>query len=86
MSTHYLIADCHFGHNNITILGVEQRCGLWLSHVPIPDYELYRGNSIHGHILNSEGEVDDRYFCVSCEQVNYRPISLNDIKEKRNWL
>lgn len=86
-------------HKNISILGVEQRWGLWISHVPIPDYELYRGNSIHGHMHSKivvdkevgefypelEGSADQRYFCVSCEQVDYKPISLNQIKEIRGW-
>jgi calcineurin-like phosphoesterase family protein len=85
-------------HKNISILGVEQRWGLWISHVPIPDYELYRGNSVHGHMhsktvqyweTDCNGNVDwcddPRYFCVSCEQVDYKPISLDQIKETRGW-
>ncbi|QCQ64939.1 hypothetical protein Barba33A_gp070 [Rheinheimera phage vB_RspM_Barba33A] len=80
-------------HRNISILGVEQRWGLWISHVPIPEYELYRGNSVHGYlhskpVMIDNGvftEQDDRYFCVSCEQVDYKPISLNDIKDTRGW-
>jgi calcineurin-like phosphoesterase family protein len=93
-------------HKNISILGVEQRWGLWISHVPIPEYELYRGNSVHGHMhsknvghaqeWDNEGRYallpeeqyfveDTRYFCTSCEQVGYKPISLDQIKEIRNW-
>ena len=85
-------------HKNISILGVEQRWGLWITHVPIPDYELYRGNCIHGHLHskvvqnchtdynnNVDWYDDDRYFCVSCEQVDYKPISLDQIKEIRGW-
>lgn len=90
---------------NVNVYGVQQRYGLWLSHVPVPDYELYRGNCIHGH-MHSKGIghfkewgndgyallpheqpfiQDARYFCVSCENVNYKPISLNTIKEIRGW-
>lgn len=80
-------------HRNISVMGVEQRWGLWISHVPVPDYELYRGNCIHGHlhgkpIMFDNGvytEQDDRYYCVSCEQVDYKPISLEDIKSIRGW-
>lgn len=85
-------------HKNVGVYGVQQRWGLWLSHVPIPDYELYRGNSVHGHMHNKvvergvleygnivATEPDPRYFCVSCEQVNYKPISLSDIKDIRGW-
>jgi calcineurin-like phosphoesterase family protein len=83
---------------NVTIMGVENRWGLWISHVPIPEYELYRGNSICGHLHNKQitrevyengayvrTEPDDRYFVVSCEQVNYTPISLDEIKQIRGW-
>lgn len=80
-------------HKNVCVMGVEQRWGLWFSHVPIPEYELYRGNSVHGHLHNKPimfdngvyTEQDGRYFCVSCEQVGYKPISLNNIKEIRGW-
>lgn len=86
-------------HKNVCVMGVEQRWGLWFSHVPVPDYELYRGNSVHGHmhskvvskdIEDFSGNIlcsipDKRYFSVSCEQVDYKPISLNDIKEIRGW-
>lgn len=85
-------------HKNVSIHGVEQRRGLWISHVPIPAYELYRGNSICGHMHSKiierpvyeygncvATEQDLRYFCVSCEQVGYKPISLDEIKQIRGW-
>jgi len=85
-------------HKNVCVMGVEQRWGLWLTHVPVPDYELYRGNCIHGHLHSKVVErgiyeygncvatgQDQRYFCVSCEQVDYEPISLEQIKEIRGW-
>ena len=83
---------------NVTIMGVESRWGLWISHIPVPEYELYRGMNIHGHLHDKRitreekylgmyiGDVtDDRYYCVSCEQVNYTPISLDEIKQTRGW-
>ena len=86
---------------NVNVYGVQQKYGLWLSHVPIPDYELYRGNCVHGHMhdkvvqdlsvldhysdYTDQDITDNRYFCVSCEQVDYKPISLNNIKEIRGW-
>jgi calcineurin-like phosphoesterase family protein len=77
-------------YKNVSVMGVENRWGLWISHVPIPEYELYRGNSICGHlhdkqILLPDGSIDNRYFIVSCEQVNYTPISLGEIKDIRGW-
>lgn len=75
---------------NVNVYGVVQRFGLWLTHVPIPDYELYRGNCIHGHLHNKvvfdkDYDEDDRYFCVSCENIGYKPISLGDIKAIKGW-
>lgn len=77
-------------HKNISIMGVQQRWGLWISHCPQHPDELYRGNSLHAHthskiILTPDGDVDTRYFSVSCEQVDYKPISLEQIKEIRGW-
>ena len=96
---------CHTGlpryalqFKNVNVFGVLKRFGYWLSHVPVPDYELYRGFNIHGHTHSKEvvrkvfeygnwvcNEEDDRYFCVSCENINYTPISLQKIKELRGW-
>jgi len=88
---------------NVTIIGVESRWGLWISHIPVPQCELYRGKNIHGHLHNKKmgeweyieyefgGVTEERfienknYFCVSCEQVDYTPISLDEIKQIRGW-
>ena len=75
---------------NVNVFGVVQKFGLWLTHVPVPDYELYRGNCIHGHlhskkVMDRDFDEDDRYFCVSCEHIDYKPISLGEIKRLRGW-
>lgn len=88
-------------HKNVNVYGVQNRWGLWISHIPVPEQELYRGYSVHGHTHTKKmgrweergyiGMVEDvfvedtRYFCVSCEQVDYKPISLEQIKEIRGW-
>ena len=85
-------------YKNVSVMGVENRWGFWISHIPVPECELYRGKSIHGHTHNkkmqrvehyNDGDIeifeDDNYFCVSCEQVNYTPISLEEIKDIRGW-
>lgn len=41
------------------------------------NYQDVRGN-IHGHIHDKE-VGDSRYFCVSCERVNYKPITLEEL-------
>lgn len=88
---------CHTGlpryalqFKNVNVFGVVQKFGLWLTHVPVPDYELYRGFNIHGHlhskkVMDRDFEEDDRYFCVSCENIDYKPISLSEIKRLRGW-
>lgn len=85
-------------HKNISIMGIENRWGFWISHAPIHPCELYRGKNIHGHTHSKSVEIElldsfnnvetvpsDDYFCCSCEQVGYKPISLEEIKQIRGW-
>jgi calcineurin-like phosphoesterase family protein len=80
-----------------SVSGMVRYKGLWLTHCPVHDRELeFRvPRNIHGHIHdkkvmriswnygNATGmEEDDRYLCVSCEQVDYTPISLDELKSK----
>lgn len=63
--------------------------GVFLTHCPIHPDELTYGipKNIHGHIhdkvvmkmLDGWEVPDERYFCVSCEQVDYTPKSLKDL-------
>ena len=97
---------CHTGlpryalqFKNVNVFGVLNKFGLWLTHVPVPDYELYRGNCIHAHLHDKQVSddiedrkgnivtslIDQRYFCVSCENIDYKPISLSEIKRLRGW-
>ena len=61
----------------------------WLSHEPIgympPEIPYI---NIHGHIhrfnyglLDRTWNGGNRYFCASVEQINYTPISIDEIKE-----
>lgn len=43
--------------NNVNVFGVLKKFGFWLSHVPVPDYELYRGHNIHGHCVDMDTEI-----------------------------
>ena len=73
--------------------GMIQYKGIMLTHCPIHPMELdYRFNkNIHGHIhekvvmkmLDGWEEIDDRYICVSCERVDYKPKSLEELNIKR---
>ncbi len=68
-----------------SIAGMIQYKGVMLTHCPIHPMELdYRFNkNIHGHIHEKvvllNGSPDPRYICVSCEQVDYTPKSLQEL-------
>jgi calcineurin-like phosphoesterase family protein len=75
------------------VAGMIQYKGIMLTHVPIHPMELeYRFNkNIHGHIhdkvvmkmLDGWEVIDERYFCVSCEQVDYKPKTLEELNIER---
>lgn len=56
-----------------------------LSHVPLHESQLDRfGVNVHGHlhsnrVLDSNGNVDNRYQCVCVEHTNFRPILLDEV-------
>lgn len=59
----------------------------WLSHCPIHEQELRKKIiNIHGHTHNhnitDDGVEDDRYFNVSCENIDYKPIRYDEILER----
>lgn len=64
-----------------SIHGLVKYKGSWLSHAPIHESELRGRYCIHGH-THSKIVEDNRYFGVSCEQIDYKPINfqmINDI-------
>jgi calcineurin-like phosphoesterase family protein len=70
------------------IRGSHQLSGMVLTHIPVHPDSLSRWSfNIHGHlhqnnVMLPSGELDNRYFNVSLEQINYTPISLEGIKCK----
>jgi len=76
-----------------SVAGMIQYKGIMLTHAPIHPMELeYRFNkNIHGHIhdkvvmkmLDGWEVIDERYFCVSCEQVDYKPKTLEELNIER---
>ena len=76
-----------------SVAGMVSYKGVILTHCPIHPMELdYRySKNIHGHIhdkqvmkmLDGWEEIDERYFCVSCERVDYTPKSLEELNIKR---
>lgn len=57
----------------------------WLTHIPVHTNELDRcPYNIHGHIHKANvktwyGMKDKRYICVSCEQVDYTPKTIEEL-------
>lgn len=75
--------------HDIGVHGIVKKWGYWLSHAPIHPQELYRGKNIHGHVhTNSVKHIgdlvyeDDSYFNVSCENIGYKPITLQEVRER----
>lgn len=71
-----------------SVAGMVQYKGFILTHCPIHPMELeYRfPRNIHGHIHDNQVTLDHwtngpdtRYICVSCERVDYKPKSLDDL-------
>jgi len=68
--------------------------GILMSHIPVHSGTFGKAHkvNVHGHIHDkrvlrdkyfpSDGtlEIDPRYFCVSCEHINYTPMELGAIE------
>ena len=76
------------------IRGSHQFDGMILTHVPIHPESLARwGLNLHGHLHSNRVMLRDvagtvlgpdlRYFNVSMEQINYTPVSLEQVKKLR---
>ena len=80
------------------VSGMMKYKGVWLTHCPVHESELeYRVNkNIHGHIheklvmkdvyewgYKKDPIPDDRYICVSCEHVDYKPKTLEELGVER---
>ena len=79
------------------VSGIVKYKGIWLTHCPVHERELeFRvSRNIHGHIheerimklesfgFKDELVIDDRYHCVSCEQIDYTPVTLAELGIER---
>ena len=77
-----------------SVHGLHSKYGFWISHAPIHPAELRGKVNIHGHVHfatvqamtyyrdtgREETYPDPNYVNVCCENVNYKPIALQDIK------
>jgi len=57
-----------------------KRGGFWFSHHPVHPLELRNSFNVHGHV-HAATLPDNRYYNVSCENLNYTPISYFYLKE-----
>lgn len=75
------------------IRGTHKLDNMLLSHIPVHPDSLARwcGGNAHGHLHSNRvmlpkfdtkgnANVDPRYFCASVEQINYTPISFEEVK------
>jgi len=63
-------------------MGCYTKGGDIYTHIPIHTQEINRFRyNIHGHLHNEkiEGLYADKYICVSCEQVDYTPRTLEEL-------
>lgn len=79
------VYDVFGGPERVMLIGLWQYKEFWLSHAPIHPAELRKKINIHGHVHNQSvrlenGELDPYYVNVSAENVNYTPISLDEIR------
>lgn len=61
--------------------------GMIFSHIPIHESSLERfGVNVHGHLHSNrvmkDGVIDPRYHSVCVELIDFRPISLDELKER----
>lgn len=64
--------------------------GILLTHVPVHPSTLKEGRfegakdkmvNVHGHI-HTNPSPEGPYFCVCVEQIDYRPIHLDELKKR----
>lgn len=70
-----ILEECTSAH------GLHKRYGAWLSHAPIHPQELRGKFNIHGHV-HTNTVPDPRYVNVSAEMVDYKPITLEDVRRR----
>ena len=78
---HQEFARFCLNYPSVDIFGVTKKFGMWFQHTPMHPDELYGKPCVHGH-LHDKVVDNPWYFCVSCEQVDFKPISLDMIREQ----
>ena len=61
----------------------KHKSGMWLTHAPIHPDQLRGRFNIHGHIHSDKLSIQSwKYFNCSGENINFKPIELEEIREK----
>jgi calcineurin-like phosphoesterase family protein len=88
MGNHDMYATEDYLRHFTRLSGAVEYKGLILTHVPVQEGQLSRWYmNVHGHlhtkkVLKANSEMDPRYVCVSCEQVNLTPVPFDWILNK----
>lgn len=85
MGNHDVYPHAMYAEHFSKIFGAAEWHDCILTHVPVHPYQLdkrYRLN-VHGHMHATKIEGDDRYKCVSCEQIDYRPKLMWEVIEQK---
>lgn len=66
----------------VRLHGATEFKGFILTHIPVHEsqFSRFRAN-IHGH-LHSKVLIDLKYICVSAEQINYTPTTLEEVEAR----
>lgn len=70
-------------YDNYHIHGIVSKYGFWISHAPMHTDELRDKNSLHGHV-HYETLPDKRYLNVSAENIDYTPMTLEQVRKYFN--
>lgn len=62
-----------------SVSGMKRYKNSWLTHAPIHPDELRGKINVHGHV-HANVLDDERYVCVSCEAINYKPVNFASIQ------
>ena len=74
----------HFNHYVSKVCGLTKYKGFWLSHAPVHPEELRGKPNIHGHVHSATLKDTKNYFNASCENINYTPVSIDEVRRRLN--
>lgn len=67
--------------SEITMAAWPKKTGLMLTHIPVHPSQLGNLRNVHGH-THEVSVPDPRYLCVSVDQIDFRPISVDEVERR----